>query len=1337
MKKHVSLLKTIALLLFVTLALSSKGQVSVNTTGTAAHPSAMLDVSSTNKGLLIPRMTLAERNAISNPTTSLLVYVTNDSTFYFYTNSGWQKLGNGVNGWSETGNYIYTLNDSVGIGTDTPEAPLEIYGRISQKGTGMSVFLGESSGENDDGTNNANVFVGYQAGVQNISGSNNVAVGSKALLDNKKSNNNIAVGIYALSSDTSGSSNVAIGANAQKHLLNGYSNVAIGVSALEYNKSINNTVAIGDSALFYNGVYDATPYPINNVAIGSKTLFNNHSGKNNTAIGYNSLYSNYSGWGNSAIGNNALYSNTNGYYCTAVGNLALSSNTSGIYNTAIGVKSLDSNVTGNYNTALGSYALLSNVSGNYNIAIGYRSTYSNKTGENNIAAGTYALYSLKSGNNNIVFGEGAERNDTTGSNNIAIGRSALYGNAHLNDLIAIGDSALSAVGGSSNYLGKRNIAIGKSALMYNYIGENNLAVGYQALKTNTGGSNTALGANALSLNTQSKNLVAVGDSALFNNSKTGQYWWANNNTGIGSKSMLHNINGGGNTAVGYSSLLNNTDGKNNTVTGTESLKLNVEGDNNIAIGYRAGYSSTGDGNIFLGYQAGYNETGSNKLYIANSNTSTPLIGGDFSTNEVDINGQLKITGGNPGNGKILASDANGIASWVDGTTVNGGGWTLGSSIIYNLSSNVGIGTPNPTEKLEVNGQVKITGGNPGNGKFLASDANGKASWEIPNHVVMYDADSNTLIQTEKTTNDDQIHFTLGGTNYFTMEQGRISVFNTGGSIFLGDNAGAHDDLSDRRNIFIGHYAGYLDVTGDHNIGIGYKSLKYNDAGSNNTAVGSYSLYSNTGQGNTALGSYALKQNENGMQNAAVGYQALTRNNIGFSNSAFGAGSMLYNTSGSSNSSYGAFALVKNTTGSKNTASGAEALTNNTTGNYNIGMGYRAGKNLTKGSNNIIIGYNIDAPVDSADYQLNIGNLIFSNGIDGQDSIVSSGNIGIGVKNPTARLEVNGQVKITGGNPGSGKILSSDADGEASWVDGATVNGGGWNVNASYIYNTSLNVGIGDDHPHARLVVAGKIYQQAVGKSVFLGYEAGLSDDLSDNKNVFVGYEAGKKNTTGYHNSAMGYNALLNDTTGHGNTAAGYEALQDNVTGYYNTAVGKYALSNNTSYFNCTGIGYNAQVTSNNTIRLGDNNITWIGGHSSWHNTSDGRFKKEVSGNVPGLDFILKLHPVTYKWDIKSLNRYTGVEQADETGMPGDDNQVHTGFIAQEVESAAKATNFDFDAVHTPQNSHDTYSLAYAEFVVPLVKGMQEQQKMIEQLQKQNRELMKRLEKLEKKNNNQR
>ena len=72
----------------------------------------------------------------------------------------------------------------------------------------------------------------------------------------------------------------------------------------------------------------------------------------------------------------------------------------------------------------------------------------------------------------------------------------------------------------------------------------------------------------------------------------------------------------------------------------------------------------------------------------------------------------------------------------------------------------------------------------------------------------------------------------------------------------------------------------------------------------------------------------------------------------------------------------------------------------------------------------------------------------------------------------------------------------------------------------------------------------------------------------------------------------------------------------------------------------------------------------------------------------------------------------------------------TGFVAQEVEAAAKELGYDFSGIDKPQNDKGQYGLRYAEFVVPLVKAMQEQQQMIEALITQNKTLLKRIETIE-------
>ena len=74
----------------------SIAQISINETGNNSDASAMLDVSSTDKGILIPRMTTTERINISNPATGLMVYDTTTVTFWYYDNSQWNEIRNGT-----------------------------------------------------------------------------------------------------------------------------------------------------------------------------------------------------------------------------------------------------------------------------------------------------------------------------------------------------------------------------------------------------------------------------------------------------------------------------------------------------------------------------------------------------------------------------------------------------------------------------------------------------------------------------------------------------------------------------------------------------------------------------------------------------------------------------------------------------------------------------------------------------------------------------------------------------------------------------------------------------------------------------------------------------------------------------------------------------------------------------------------------------------------------------------------------------------------------------------------------------------------------------------------
>ena len=151
-------------------------------------------------------------------------------------------------------------------------------------------------------------------------------------------------------------------------------------------------------------------------------------------------------------------------------------------------------------------------------------------------------------------------------------------------------------------------------------------------------------------------------------------------------------------------------------------------------------------------------------------------------------------------------------------------------------------------------------------------------------------------------------------------------------------------------------------------------------------------------------------------------------------------------------------------------------------------------------------------------------------------------------------------------------------------------------------------------------------------------------------------------------------------------------------------------------------------------------MTTITGQVAWTSVSDGRIKENVQEAVPGLSFIAELRPVTYTLNTRkqdAINMQAMPDSIQEKRMLSDDEYlasssiVRTGFIAQEVEAAAQKIGFDFDGVSTPQNETDLYGIRYAEFVVPLVKAMQEQQEMIEGQQEVIEGLLKRIEALEK------
>jgi len=659
------------------------------------------------------------------------------------------------------------------------------------------------------------------------------------------------------------------------------------------------------------------------------------------------------------------------------------------------------------------------------------------------------------------------------------------------------------------------------------------------------------------------------------------------------------------------------------------------------------------------------------------------------------------------------SNAIGSYLWTDDNVGFSIGKTQGVAqmVVKNTNGNVGIGTTNPGSKLEVAGQVKITGGSPGAGKVLQSDADGLASWQTP---TSYATSLNELSDAISTTTDlflgEDSGILNSGSNFNTatgiqsMEANTSGQFNTG----MG-NGSLQFNTTGNENAAVGQFALQSNTTGSANTAFGKESLLKNTTKSNLTAIGYQALYWN-GHGathvgesdeNTAVGSKGLYSNTLGSQNTALGFESLKTNTEGSQNTGIGVNSLFSNTTGDKNTAVGAFALNDNTTGELNTAMGYQSLNNHTTGGYNTAIGGLALFTDQTGTHNTSMGYASLFLNTSGVENTAIGSRSLYNNITGNS------NTAVGFK---ALYE-----NTTGTNNTAlgHQSLNSNTTGYSNVAIG----------------NVALSL---NDYGHGNIAVGGW----------------SIANNISGHNNIAIGTYSLELNTEGSNNIAIGKSALqpLQGNFASDNVAIGHEALGYMPTGVWNTAIGVYAFDNCTegtsitavgyntnvfsslrSYTNVTAIGYNALITDDNQIRIGNSFVTSIGGQVGWTTLSDGRFKTNVKEEVAGLDFILKLRPVNYKVDKQAFNQYLGIKDDPESDRT-EGTTVESGFIAQEVEAAAKAIGFDFSGVDAPNTEEGGYyGLRYGQFVVPLVKSVQE---LNEKLEKENAELKARIEKLE-------
>lgn len=466
--------------------------------------------------------------------------------------------------------------------------------------------------------------------------------------------------------------------------------------------------------------------------------------------------------------------------------------------------------------------------------------------------------------------------------------------------------------------------------------------------------------------------------------------WDDANVGLYSTAL-----GKGNTASGQQSFASGWVSVASATAATAmGRNAQASGAHSLAVGF--GTVASGSSSIALGDVAiasGEYTTSIGRTTTASGNYSTAL------GNTTIASGEYSTALGRRTTSQPYNSIALGRYNEVTGTTNswiateplfvlgNGNSDAFRSNALTILKNgNMGIGVSDPDAELEVNGQIKVTGGTPGVGKILTSDADGLASWVAPAGGGGTDDQTIDLLSLTGTTlslslegdaeanktlnlaslqdgfeaNTDAQNLSLSGANLlisggtgvsllaFSEDDQTLSVSNSNLTIVGGNTISLAEviDISDLSNgagdatsVFLGNDAGNNDDGSNYNVGIGHLALR--DATS--------------AQYNVSLGYHALLNITNGIENIAIGREAMrARNTYSTANVAIGAYALQLGTLGNYNVALGQYSLQHNN-GDYNVAIGTNAGGEVTTGDNNVHIGARADWKNRTGSNNTIIG----------------------------------------------------------------------------------------------------------------------------------------------------------------------------------------------------------------------------------------------------------------------------------------------------------------------------------------------------------------------------------------------
>ncbi|MDX1479283.1 MAG: hypothetical protein R3301_16320, partial [Saprospiraceae bacterium] len=537
--------------------------------------------------------------------------------------------------------------------------------------------------------------------------------------------------------------------------------------------------------------------------------------------------------------------------------------------------------------------------------------------------------------------------------------------------------------------------------------------------------------------TQFANPANGGGTVTFGNEAGLNLAGGQDNAFVGVKAGKFTTTGWNNAFFGHQAGQNNADGDNNSFFGTRAGQLNTTGSNNTAIGHQAGYSNTdGIGNVFIGNFSGYFETGSNKLYIENDSGTDPLIYGEFDNDLLRINGTLNVNNAfsfptsDGASNQVLKTDGAGNLTWASDIDTDTDDQTIdvlnmnGDTLEISLQDD-----GQATHKLDLSGVNAV-------------------------QTIIADEDNDTRVKVEESGDEDKIRFDMGGIEYFVLDSGRIGIFNTGNSVFIGENAGMNDDYTNNRNTVIGDVAFVNNTTGRWNTATGYAAMRQGTTSEKNVANGFAALDKNNGNDNTAIGYLALTQALNANQNVAVGSLA--------GGNAQGSGNVFVGYHA------GRYAQGSNTLYIENSdADSVSALIYGEFDNNWLRVNGRVSpmEGITDADGDT--GIKVEESMDDDFIRF---------GIRGSEvmTIDSAGYVGIGVGDPSALLHVNGEIKV------NQKIQAHDAAGLGLATDEG---------NTRLFIHDNGNVGIGTTNPQAKLHVEGTLeVDQKIQANDFGGLE---------------------------------------------------------------------------------------------------------------------------------------------------------------------------------------------------------------------------------------------------------